>query len=187
MKVKARTLVVFILTLSFAGIAAAQPGPGMPGKMARADRWDHRGPEFCVQRMFELGMSDKQIGKVMKIVDSHFEDAIPKQREQYELHKELRGLRQDPQANEARIKEIAARFEEMRTERETQMKKMKDEVWDVLTPDQQKQLGEDALFFRFGGGFPGSGIHGPGFCGPQMDGSGRMGAPDRPGKGMRGR
>ncbi|MFH0883040.1 MAG: hypothetical protein V2A56_08640 [bacterium] len=193
MNAKLKTVLTFSLILSFTAIALAQPGPGMRGKMSRADRWDHRGPGMGLQQMFELGMSDKQIGKVMKIFNSRQDDAIPKQRERYELQKELQGLQADPQANEARIREITARFDEMRTEREAAMKKMQDEVWNVLTPDQQKQVGQNALFHKFGDGFfcPGFGDpgfggpgFGPGFDGPRVGGPGPMGNPDAPGMGM---
>ena len=152
MKTKLKTILAFTLMVAFAGVAAAQPGTGMRGQKARADRWDHRGPGFGIQRMFELGMSDKQIQKVMKIYNSHLEDAIPRQREHFELQKQFRELQSDPKANEAKINEITARFQEMRTIRETEMKKVQEEVWNVLTPDQQKQLGQDALFPRLGGG-----------------------------------
>jgi protein CpxP len=188
MNAKLKMVLTFSLVLGFTAIAAAQPGPGMRGKMSRADRWDHRGPGFGLQQMFELGMSDKQIQKVMKIFDSHMEDAIPKQRERYELRKELRDLQADPKVNEARINQISARFEEMRTAREAEVKKMQDEVWNVLTPDQQKQLGQEALFPRLGKGLHGFGFGDPGFGpgfgpGAPGDGPGPMGNPDAPGLG----
>ena len=175
MKTKFKTILAFTLMVAFAGVAAAQPGNGMRQK-ARADRWDHRGPGFGIQQMFELGMSDKQIQKVMKIYNSHLEDAIPRQREHYELRKQLRELQADPKVNEAKINEITARFQEMKTIRETEMKKVQDEVWNVLTAEQQKQLGQDALFPHFGDGFPGNGPGlgmGPGFGpGPAAPGMG---------------
>lgn len=180
MNAKLKTILVFSLIMGFASVAAAQPGAGVRGKMSRADRWDHRGPGGGLQQMFELGMSDKQIQKVMKIMDSHREDAIPKQREHYELQKELRELKTDPTANETRINQIIARFQEMKTERKAEMEKIQDQVWNVLTPDQQKQLGQKALFPRLGDGFPGLGFGGPGY-GPGLGAPGYGPGPGAPG------
>jgi|GEM_PF-4690046 len=91
---------------------------------------------------FEIGLSDKQIEKIMTLKHKRQVKLIPVQRELRELAEEGKTLKDDPLTNQDRLVAIAERAGELKTQLKVNKIEGRAEMLSVLTAEQRTLLDE---------------------------------------------
>ena len=171
MKINFKTLgTVLVVTLFTLSFAVAQPGPhGRGGKgHGMGGAWGpmggphgQRGPmELCMK----LDLTDEQVGQLVDLHAAHVKEMVPMKREQHEIGKELRELKNSSAPDEKQLKKLMGKMADLKADMLLNSKAVRAEALKVLTDDQKTKLGDHPIPF-FGGP---RGPHGKGHGGKFM-------------------
>lgn len=156
-----------LATVSGAALAAspkraAGPAPGAPGV------------PYAWQA---LGLTDEQIQKISEIQQKAYEQAVPIQGQLFTLRQQLALALRSAQVDANKVKELAARINELQGQLQQIRLQAQLDIRGVLTDEQRAKLNTFMGPWGFGGhGFGRRGGFGPGPCGGYgMDGFGMMG------------
>ena len=135
------TAVIFSAFLLFAASSFAQPQRGM----RKGDRHAQRSPERIVRvleaKQDELKITDEQLEKAKNLVCS-FEESATKTRNANNLqHLELKKLLQEKR-DYGKIEAVLSDVSANRNKMFIEMLKLKEEINDILTPEQRDALKE---------------------------------------------
>jgi len=154
--------------LLVAAAVAAQPAPdpvwpgGGPGGPGAGPCW-RGGPGTGMQLMFDrLDLSDEQRQQIEALVEEGRKQRLAYQKDLLRLRHDLQGemLKDAPDAG--KVRKLAARIGELRTQMQTSWLEQRLAVRKLLTPEQRDQL----ILMRAHGGRGGRCGMGPGGMGP---------------------
>lgn len=177
-----KMLAVLGLSLLMATAALAQPGTGRGvngQKGANGNdqfRSGRRGGPGIEMGLGNLDLSQEQQKMMIQLRYEHQLANLPRHTKMQEMFTEMKGLSDDPVANQKKMKKLASELGEMRVEGQVERYQFEQKIWnEVLTEEQRTEIGSmDKLF-----PMPGAGRFGP--DGP-ADPRGPGFAPSMPGK-----
>ncbi len=152
MKKGLKFLVVVSVAVLFAGSSFAQPFQGMR-RGHQGQRMTRRAPGGILMvlkdRQKELNITDDQLDKIKALMDSSAEKMVEMQNANNLNQLELRKLLQDKEnLDYAKIKATLSKSASNRNEMFILKLKTRDEISNILTPDQRealKEMGKDRM------------------------------------------